>query len=56
MPCHGVDKFPLAKDIEIDRFIQADLNDGLPDVEFESYDYVIDVIEHLYRLRRLSIN
>ena len=49
--CHvtGVDKFPLAKDIEIDRFIQADLNDGLPDVELESYDYVImlDVIEHL---------
>ena len=48
--CHvtGVDKFPLANDIELDRFSQADLNDSLPDVELGKPDYVmLDVIEHL---------
>ena len=49
--CHvtGVDRFPLAPGVELDAFIRHDLNDGLPLVDFRSYDYVLllDVIEHL---------
>lgn len=45
----GIDKFPLADDVELDDFILADLNEGLRGVSLESFDYVImlDVIEHL---------
>jgi 2-polyprenyl-3-methyl-5-hydroxy-6-metoxy-1,4-benzoquinol methylase len=49
--CHvtGVDKFPLAPDIELDAFLLHDLNDGVPPLDFRKYDYVLllDVIEHL---------
>ena len=45
----GVDKFPLGENVRISRFIEHDLNDGLPDVDITEYDYVLllDVIEHL---------
>jgi glycosyltransferase involved in cell wall biosynthesis/SAM-dependent methyltransferase len=49
--CHvtGVDKFPLAPGVELDRFILHDLNDGFPPVDAGEFDYVLllDVIEHL---------
>ena len=49
--CHvtGIDKFPLADGVALDAFIQTDLNEGLPDIALEDFDYVIllDVIEHL---------
>jgi glycosyltransferase involved in cell wall biosynthesis len=47
--CTGVDLFPLPQNIVLDRFIQLDLNAGLPDLVFEDYDSVLllDVIEHL---------
>ena len=49
--CHpAVDQFPIVEDAGIDlEFIQFDLNDGLPPIELEEYDYVLmlDVIEHL---------
>lgn len=49
--CHltAVDQFPIAEDSDIDEFIQFDLNDGLPPLDLEEYDYVLllDVIEHL---------
>jgi len=49
--CHltGVDMLPLAGGIELDEFIRFDLNDGLPPVSLETFDYVLmlDVIEHL---------
>ena len=45
----AVDKFPLAANVKLHRFIQQDLNVGLPEVPFADYDYVLllDVIEHL---------
>jgi glycosyltransferase involved in cell wall biosynthesis/SAM-dependent methyltransferase len=45
----GVDLYPLAPGVELDAFIHHDLNDGLPAVDFRSFDYVLilDVIEHL---------
>ena len=45
----GVDYFPLAPGIELDEFIQHDLNEGVPAVSIEEYDFVLmlDVIEHL---------
>jgi 2-polyprenyl-3-methyl-5-hydroxy-6-metoxy-1,4-benzoquinol methylase len=45
----GVDKFPLGENVKISRFIQHDLNDGIPDLDLAGYDYVLllDVIEHL---------
>ena len=45
----GVDKFPLAPGVELDRFVQHDLNDGFPPVDVGEYDYVLllDVVEHL---------
>ena len=45
----AVDKFPLAANVKLGRFIKHDLNDGLPEVKFSEYDYVLllDVIEHL---------
>ena len=49
--CHvtGVDRFPLAPDVELDAFIRHDLNDGLPPLDLKKYDYllILDVIEHL---------
>jgi len=45
----GVDKFPLGADVKLSRFIEHDLNTGIPDVNIAEYDYVLllDVIEHL---------
>jgi len=45
----GVDQFPLAANIKLSRFIEHDLNAGIPDVNIAEYDYVLllDVIEHL---------
>ena len=45
----AVDRFPLAANVKLGRFIQHDLNAGPPDVNFSDYDYVLllDVIEHL---------
>ena len=46
----GVDKYPLAANIQLSRFIEHDLNAGIPDdVKIADYDYVLllDVIEHL---------
>jgi glycosyltransferase involved in cell wall biosynthesis len=45
----GVDRFPLAANIKLSRFIEHDLNAGIPDVNIAEYDYVLllDVIEHL---------
>lgn len=47
----GVDTEPLAEGVELDRFVQWNLDDGLPPVDVSSYDLVImlDVIEHLRR-------
>lgn len=49
--CHvtAVDLFPLMPGANPDRFILHDLDEGLPDVDYDSYDYilVLDVIEHL---------
>jgi 2-polyprenyl-3-methyl-5-hydroxy-6-metoxy-1,4-benzoquinol methylase len=49
--CHvtGVDRSPLASGVELDRFIQHDLNEGPPPVDFSDYEFVLllDVIEHL---------
>ena len=44
-----MDHFPLAPGIELDEFIQHDLNEGVPAVSIEEYDFVLmlDVIEHL---------
>lgn len=45
----GVDVFPLGAGVVLDRFVRQDLNDGLPALAMEDYDYVLllDVIEHL---------
>ena len=45
----GVDRFPLAPNTKLNRFIEHDLNAGIPDVNIAEYDYVLllDVIEHL---------
>lgn len=46
----GVDKFPLGENVKLSRFIEYDLNAGIPaDVKIAEYDYVLllDVIEHL---------
>jgi glycosyltransferase involved in cell wall biosynthesis/2-polyprenyl-3-methyl-5-hydroxy-6-metoxy-1,4-benzoquinol methylase len=45
----GVDRFPLAPGVELDKFVLHDLNDGPPALHFGDYDYVLllDVIEHL---------
>src|SRR5258705_1718577 len=45
----GVDWFPLASNVKLSRFIQHDLNAGIPAVDIAEYDYVLllDVIEHL---------
>lgn len=45
----GIDKVPLRPDMKLSRFIEHDLNNGIPDVNIFEYDYVLllDVIEHL---------
>ncbi len=45
----AVDKYPLAPGIEVDEFIQHDLNTGAPSLDASRYDYILllDVIEHL---------
>ncbi len=45
----GVDRFPLASNISLTRFIKHDLNTGIPEVDVSEYGYVLllDVIEHL---------
>jgi hypothetical protein len=45
----GVDSFPLSTGVKLDGFHQQDLNQGLPDLRWEEFDYVLllDVIEHL---------
>jgi glycosyltransferase involved in cell wall biosynthesis len=49
--CHvvGVDSCALDPSAEFDGFRQHDLNQGLPDVEMDAFDYVLllDIIEHL---------
>ena len=48
--CHvvGVDLFPL-DGVELDGFIQYDLNQGMPPVDLTTFDYVLllDVVEHV---------
>ena len=48
--CHvdGIDAFPLTE-TQLDSFRLHDLNEGLPELRIEDYDYVLmlDVIEHL---------
>jgi 2-polyprenyl-3-methyl-5-hydroxy-6-metoxy-1,4-benzoquinol methylase len=43
----GVDCLP--PDIELDNFIQSDLDDGLPEIDYSQYDTILllDIIEHL---------
>jgi glycosyltransferase involved in cell wall biosynthesis len=45
----GVDRFPLAANVKLSRFIKHDLDAGLPNVKLSEYDYVLllDVLEHL---------
>ncbi len=45
----GVDRFPLASNIALTRFIKHDLNAGMPNVNISEYGFVLllDVIEHL---------
>jgi glycosyltransferase involved in cell wall biosynthesis len=45
----AVDKFPLAANVRLSRFIEHDLNSGIPNVTMSEYDEVLllDVIEHL---------
>jgi 2-polyprenyl-3-methyl-5-hydroxy-6-metoxy-1,4-benzoquinol methylase len=45
----GVDVYPLPPGIALDGFARHDLNDGLPSIPPEAFDYVLmlDVIEHL---------
>jgi glycosyltransferase involved in cell wall biosynthesis len=49
--CHvvGVDCFPLSPGIELDEFHMQDLNQGLPNLQWQQFDHVLllDVIEHL---------
>ena len=44
----GVDRHPLAPGIVLDGFQSHDLEQGLPDVSMDSFDYILmlDVIEH----------
>jgi len=45
----GVDQFPVADDVPLERFVRHDLNDGALPVDAGEFDYVLllDVIEHL---------
>lgn len=45
----GIDCYPLGDGITINRFIHHNLNEGIPDINLDQFDYIImlDVIEHL---------
>ena len=45
----GVDLFPLKETVQLDQFIEHNLDQGPPDIDYSDYDYVLflDVIEHL---------
>lgn len=45
----GVDKIEENKILKLDKFINHDLNDGPPEIDYKDFDYVLilDVIEHL---------
>jgi glycosyltransferase involved in cell wall biosynthesis len=45
----GVDCLPLAEDVELSRFVQHDLNRGLPEAIVRGHDCImmLDVLEHL---------
>jgi GT2 family glycosyltransferase/2-polyprenyl-3-methyl-5-hydroxy-6-metoxy-1,4-benzoquinol methylase len=45
----GVDKKTDANNLNLDNFINHDLNTGLPEIDYKKFDYIIllDVIEHL---------
>lgn len=45
----GVDLFPLDPKIKLDHFIHHDLNMGLPNINWDDFEYVLllDVVEHL---------
>lgn len=45
----GVDMYPLSDVTKLDRFILQDLDQGLPDIDYGDFDYILalDVIEHL---------
>ncbi|MBK7896065.1 MAG: glycosyltransferase [Anaerolineaceae bacterium] len=49
--CHvtGVDMYPLPIGISLDEFIVHNLDHGLPDINYQEFDYILalDVIEHL---------
>ena len=49
--CHvtGVDINPITPGVELDAFFQHDINDDLPKIKYEDFDYILllDVIEHL---------
>jgi glycosyltransferase involved in cell wall biosynthesis len=49
--CHvtGVDLFPLGEGVELDNFVQHDLNAGVPPVDLSKYQCILmmDIIEHL---------
>lgn len=49
--CHvtGVDMYPPSKGISLDGFIVHNFDEGLPDIDYQDFDYilVLDVIEHL---------
>ncbi len=49
--CHvtGVDMYPLAPETELDQFVLHDLDQGLPEIDYAGFDYILalDVIEHL---------
>ncbi len=49
--CHvvGVDMYPLPAQITLDGFRHHDLNEGLPHLQLQDFDFVVllDVIEHL---------
>ena len=45
----GIDAYPIAQGVELDGFIQHDLEKGLPEVDLHDFDRVLmlDVIEHV---------
>ncbi len=45
----GIDQFPLEGGVELDGFIQHDLNAGMPPLDLAEFDYVLllDVVEHV---------
>jgi len=45
----GIDKKKDSNNLNLDEFINHDLNTGLPEIDYQKFDYIIllDVIEHL---------